>query len=321
MDSDPQPENRSPHRRGALVILLLGAITIATSPILFRLSHTGPAAAGCWRLLFALPWLAPFALRGGRTGRGFSLVLVLAGVMFAGDLACWHYAIRYTSVANATVLSNLSPVLVTLGAWALWRERPSGGFVAGLAAALAGAVVMAMSRAGHGQPIAHTGLGNALGAATAGWYGLYFLAVRKARARHTTAEVMIWSSLVGAPILMGLALALREPLVPPGLSGWAALAGLGLAQAAGQGAIAWALGRLSAATAAVVVLIQPIAAALFAWTVLGEDITWLQSLGGAMAIGGVAFAVSRRSKPAGRLPLNERQTEQGLTGVVVNLDS
>ena len=32
--------------------------------------------------------------------------LVLAGLFFAADLALWHYSIRYTSVANATLLGG-----------------------------------------------------------------------------------------------------------------------------------------------------------------------------------------------------------------------
>ena len=49
----------SPTERGrALAVLLFGACVIGLSPILVRLSDTGPAAAGFWRLAFALPLLA-----------------------------------------------------------------------------------------------------------------------------------------------------------------------------------------------------------------------------------------------------------------------
>jgi drug/metabolite transporter (DMT)-like permease len=270
--------------------LLAGALAISWAPILVRLSQTGPASAGFWRLALAVPLLALVDLR-GRQGPGRpSPLLAAAGVMFALDLACWHYGIRYTSVANATVLPNLTPVLVTLAGWFFLEERPGRIFLAGMAAAVAGAVVMALSDAGHATPGRNPPLGDALSAATAVWYGLYLLLVRGARAGRTTLQIMAWTSLTGAPILFAIALALREPILPAGPGGWAALAGLALVQVAGQGSIAWALGRVPAATAAVVVLVQPVASALLAFLLFAEAIGPVQAAGGALALIGVAVA-------------------------------
>ncbi len=136
--------------RLALAALVFGALVIATSPILVRLAACGPAAAGFWRLGFATPLLALMAAaapRFGGMGAGGigtpSRAMLLAGLWFALDLGCWHYGIRYTSVANATVLPNLTPVIVTLVSWFAFRERPRPVFLIGMATAIAGAVLMA----------------------------------------------------------------------------------------------------------------------------------------------------------------------------------
>jgi drug/metabolite transporter (DMT)-like permease len=133
-------------------------------------------------------------------------------------------------------------------------------------------------------------LGDALSASTALWYGLYFLAVRSARQTHSTLRVMLWSCLVGAPLLLAAALMLGESIVPATPLGWAAVAGLGLAHVFGQGSIAWALGRLPASTASVTVLVQPVAAAVLAYFIFGETLTPLQALGGAVALTGIVIA-------------------------------
>jgi len=286
-------------RRLALAALVVGALAIGATPILVRLAECGPAAAGFWRLALALPLLAVLGWRrgDGLVGRP-SPAMLTAGVMFALDLACWHYGIRFTSVANATVLPNLTPVLVAVAGWLFLRERVTGVFLVGMFAAAAGAVLMALARPGLAAPGAQPHLGDALCLATAFWYGLYFLAVRRARGARSTLEVMAWTSLVGAPILLIVAVALRENLLPTALGGWAALAGLGLAHVAGQGAIAWALGRLPASTAALVVLVQPLAAATLAWFAFGEGLTLLQGAGGALALAGVAFAQAAGRKAA-----------------------
>jgi drug/metabolite transporter (DMT)-like permease len=281
--------------RRALLVLILGACIIGLSPILVRLTHTGPAAAGMWRVGLALPLLALLAAAERRPGRPSAPagLLTLAGVLFAGDLACWHYSVRFTSVANATVLSNLTPVLVTAFAWLFLKERPGRVFLGGLGLAIGGAVAMALAKPGAGAVAAlgaERHLGDALGALTAVWYGTYFLLVREARKRVSTGAVMLWCSVVSTPILLVAAWLLHEPIWPTVASGWAACIGLGVMHATGQGAIAWALGRLPTSLAAVVVLVQPVVSAALGWIWLGEPMSWPQALGGLTTLAGVAVA-------------------------------
>jgi drug/metabolite transporter (DMT)-like permease len=267
---------------------MAGACVIGFSPILVRLTQTGPAAAGVWRLGFALPLLALMAARAnGGVARPSGLALV-AGLMFALDLGFWHYGIKYTSVANATVLSNLTPVVVTAFAWIFLKERPRPLFVLAVATAVGGAWLMASRHAG--APGVDPPLGDALSASTALWYALYMLAIGQARRRESATQLMFWSSLVGAPLLLEASRLLGERLLPLGPGGWAACVGLGLVHVAGQGSIAWAMGRLPTATASVVVLVQPVVAAALGWILFGEVMGPLQALGGAVALGGVVLA-------------------------------
>lgn len=281
--------------RLALAALVFGALVIGTTPILVRLADCGPAAAGFWRLAFATPLLAAMAARQSGGVGAPSRAMLLAGLAFALDLGCWHYGIRYTSVANATVLPNLTPVLVTLASWLWLKERPRPLFLIGMAAAIGGAVLMAeAAQSGRPGPLPH--IGDVLSASTAVWYGLYFLAVSSARRGHSATRVMLWSCLAGAPLLLVTALALREQLAPATAAGWAAAVGLGLAHVFGQGSIAWALGRLPASTASVTVLVQPVAAAVLAYLIFGESLTALQAAGGALALVGVVAAQRGRAR-------------------------
>ncbi|HKP78136.1 MAG TPA: EamA family transporter, partial [Phenylobacterium sp.] len=91
-------------------------------------------------------------------------------------------------------------------------------------------------------------------------------------------------------LMLTTALLLGEPILPGGAAGWAACAGLGLMHVAGQGSIAWAMGRLPTATASVVVLIQPVVAACLGWILFAEPIGPLQGLGAAITLGGVVLA-------------------------------
>ncbi len=168
-------------RAAPLLVLVAGACAIAFAPIFVRLTETGPAAAGFWRLAFASPALAVMAAM-GRRGAAAPIswrphpMALLAGVFFALDLGFWHYGIVLTSVANATVLANLSPVFVAVGAWLLLGERPGWRFAAGLALALAGTWAIAAAHNGGGGT--NPPLGDALSIVTSGWYAAYMLCVR-----------------------------------------------------------------------------------------------------------------------------------------------
>ena len=277
-----------PPRWQALAVLLFGACVIGLSPILVRLTETGPAAAGFWRLTFALPLLAVMTRRANGPFRRPSLVALLAGLAFTLDLGFWHYGIHYTSVTNATVLSNLTPVVVTAFAWVFLKQRPRPLFLLAVATAVGGSWIMALEKGGG--PGLNPPLGNLLSAVTALWYALYFLAIGEGRKTEGASRLMFWSSVVGIPLLLAAAFVLRERVIPAGAAGWAACLGLGLMHVAGQGSIAWAMGRLPTSLASVVVLVQPVVAAWLGYVLFAEAIGPMQALGAGVALAGVVLA-------------------------------
>lgn len=280
-------------------MLVIGACVTALAPIFVRLSGAGPAATGFWRLLFALPLLAVPSLR-SREGLPLpTRFAVLAGVAFALDLAFWHYGITYTSVAKASVLANFTPVVVTAAAWVFLHQKPAPLFLIAVALAVAGGATMAIAK-GTGATGPNPLLGDALSFLTSGWYALYFFAMGAARQRQGTTQVMFWSTVTGAPLMLLAATTLREPLVPLSTGGWLACLGLGAVHAGGQGLIAWALGRLPPATASVTVLVQPVVTTALGWLLFGEILSTWQAAGAALALSGVVLA--QRSSAQGPKP-------------------
>jgi len=217
------------------------------------------------------------------------LLLLAAGLAFAGDLAFWHAAIGLTSVANSTLLANLASLFVTLAAWLLFRQAPSGVFLLGLGTALAGVVLLVHSNV----RLSSGGLaGDAYGLVTALFYAGYLLAVKALRDRACgTLLIMAVTSAITTAALLPVALLSGERIVPQTSTGWLDLFGLALiSHAAGQGLIAYALAHLRAAFSSVSLLLQPVAAALFAWVLLGEPLGPLQLAGGAVVLAGIALA-------------------------------
>ena len=278
--------------RPALPALLLGATCIALSPIFVRLSEAGPTATAFWRTALALPALWPLFLAerpAARPAAAPRLLLAAAGLAFAGDLAFWHASIGLTSVANSTLLANLASLFVTLAAWLFFRQRPTGVFLLGLGLALAGVALLVHSSVRFASGAM---LGDACGVVTALFYAAYLLAVKALRDRGSgTLLIMAVTSTITTIVLLPIALATGERMLPASGGGWLDLFGLALvSHAAGQGLIAYALAHLPAAFSSVSLLLQPVMAALFAWLLLGEPLGTLQLAGGLVVLAGIYVA-------------------------------
>jgi drug/metabolite transporter (DMT)-like permease len=102
---------------------------------------------------------------------------------------------------------------------------------------------------------------------------------------------MAVTTTITALILLPVAVASGEMLLPEGAPGWLKLLGLAwISHAAGQGLIAYALAHLPAGFSSVGLLFQPVMAALFAWVLLGEPLVALQFAGGAVVLAGIYVA-------------------------------
>lgn len=278
--------------RTAFICLIAGGCAIAFAPIFVRLADTGPVASAFWRCALAVPVLWLMLLKGESSAERVPIRpahLLAAGLLFAADLAVWHWSIIFTSVANSTLLANLAPIFVTLGAWILWRQAVTRTFLGGMFVALAGMFILV----GPSFSIGGTRLlGDALGALTAVFYGSYMLAIKVARdAKASTARIMAWSTTITAIVLAPVAIASPQPFLASSASGWWVLFGLAMVtQVLGQGLIAYAFAHLPASLSAVSLLIQPVMATLFAWALFGEAIGLSQLVGGAIVLAGIWVA-------------------------------
>lgn len=295
------PADASRARTLAIVALLAGATCIGTSALFVKVSEAGPVSTAFWRVFLALPFLWAWAWLDQRRAAAAPAaphsrgLLFAAGFFFAGDLAVWHWSIVLTSVANAVLLANLAPIFVTLAAWLLWRRQPRLMFLAGLAAALAGVILMV------GGDFSNTSgralLGDALGVVTAMFYAAYQLTVTRLRGSVGTARIMAVSSMVTAAFLLPMAWLSGEVFFPATAMGWFKVFGLALiSQVAGQSLIAYAMAHLPATLSSVGLLLQPVMASLFAWILLGETLGAAGFAGAVLVLAGIRIATQAEAR-------------------------
>ncbi|GAA3028648.1 DMT family transporter [Streptomyces glomeratus] len=288
-----------PVGRGLLYLIVAGVAwgtAGAAASLVYRASDMGPVALSFWRcaaglvLLLAARPLRPRArtavpeprarraLRAGATGLGLA---VFQTAYFA--------AVSATGLAVATVVTlGAGPVLIALGARLTMGERLGRSGVTAVVGALAGLGVLVL---GSGEATVRP-WGVLLAVASAAGYSVMTLLTRwwgrdgAADVSGTTVSAFAVTTLILLPFALaeGLVPHTAEPVLLGGMVAYIAAVPTALAYAlyfAGASVV-------RSATVSVVMLLEPVSAAVLAVALLGERLTAATAGGTALMLGSVA---------------------------------
>jgi drug/metabolite transporter (DMT)-like permease len=266
------------------------------------------ARLGIGSLCFAL-WL--LAKRPALPPRRDWPQLALLGVI---GLTVYHMALNYaeTRIASGTaaILISLVPA-ATAALSALWlRERLPLRTLAGLGVALVGVVmvVLASGKQVKFEPMAALVLLSVLASA------IYFVGQKPLFARSSVFGVTALTFFAGTLGALPFAVHLPQALAAAPWPRIAALLWLGLAPTF-TGYIAWnvAIHRSSASQVSSFIYFSPPIAVLIGWVWLGERPGLLTLVGGAVTVGGVILANTRRraAAPARPIAMEAEPCERG----------
>lgn len=288
-----------------VLAVLVGAVAIAFSGILFRLAEVSASTGAFFRCLFALPplWLlARLEDRqyGPRRGRAVWMAWI-AGAFFAVDLVLWHNAIEHVGAGLATVLGNTQVVLVGLLAWILLGERPQRSALAAIPVVGVGVVLIsgALEQGAYGS---NPPLGALFGVLTGIAYSGFLLSLREgSRDLRRFAGPLFTATFAAAIGCAAIGLVVGDLDLTPSWSatGWLVLLALS-SQVAGWLLIAMSLPRLPAVVTSILLTLQPVCSVIFAALIVDESPSILQLAGAACILAGLVTAtVGRRPVPAG----------------------
>jgi drug/metabolite transporter (DMT)-like permease len=269
--------------------LIGGNVALAVGPWMVRIADSGPVAAGFWRLILAVPLLAGLALWNREKVSGYApmvwIALVGAGVFFALDLASWHIGIGMTRLGNATLFGNSGSLIVMAwGLYALHRAPRLREWLAFGLAIAGSAVLMGRSL----EIDARTLLGDLFCLAAGILYAGYILLLQKPRASLGSWALVGWSSLAAAPVMLAIAIALDEPVIP---QVWWPLFGLALtSQVGGQGLLVYAMRHFTPFLFGLALLTQPAISVALGWLAFDEALGWADLAGMVMVAVGLVLA-------------------------------
>lgn len=279
---------RSPAERLGLLLILLSTLSWSSAGLFVRLVPLDPWTQLFWRglggaiSLFVLILLwerrSPVAAIAGlgRAGVGIAVSSALGMVLYI-----WSF--QFTSVGRIAVIYALTPFLAMAAAYLLYRDRPGPRVLFGAVLALAGIAAM-MSDAVDGGTILGDGL-MLIVAATMAAVTLIARRVPTVSAMGAAAAGALLSASVAAPLAAPLS---ATPLEAVTLMVFGIISmGLGLALYT-RGATAVPPGQ-----AALITTLELPLSPLWVWLVLGETVSLMTILGGAVVMVAVMMSLTK----------------------------
>lgn len=288
-----------------VLLLALGMASFAFAPIFVRVAgEADPLALAAIRTVTAAVVLLPFWL--GRTSRADTffdfrdnLVAGAAGMVLGLHFIFWILALQNTTVASASILVTIHPVILILIEAGLFKRIFPPMVWLGVIIAFAGSVLLGYSDAREVTLFEHALLGDLFALIAAGLFALYFLISQRLRQKSDWLNFVV--RVYGATGATCLIVALVagsgfrvEPVV------W--MAGIGLAlgpQILGHGSLNYTVKFVAPTLLATLILTEPVFATILAWLLFSEVPPVLTYPAMAVIITGVILTWSaRRKRPA-----------------------
>lgn len=241
-----------------------------------------------WRQDSPLDWQAPV------TYHVDDIVQLMAvAAVSSASVVLWAESLTETSIANSTLLRNLTPIFTSLGGWLLLGQHFDRRFLVGTLIAVLGAIAIGVEDFQIGQE--HL-LGDGLALLSAILYGSNLLLVERLRSRFPTSTILLWRCGIGSLLLLPMTWLLEEQLFPQTWQVWLAVVALALVcQVLGQGLLVYSLKQFSSGFIAVFLLLEPILTAILAWLVFAELLDWTNWLAFVMVLSGIYLTRSSGS--------------------------
>ena len=299
----PSPQRVFAYSCLALSMLLTGSYVALSKPLVaalpvFLLAWMRFGIAG----VAMLPWLrkpANEAPLTAQTQRLLFLESFLGNFLFS---ICMLFGVSMTSAVSAGVVMAGIPAVIALMSWAFLRERIGARMWVAASCAVAGLVLLALSRsgaapAGGGPWYGAQWLGNLLVFGAVLCEGAYAVIAKRLTgdlsSKRISALINLWGFLLMTP--MGLYQAIGFDFAGVAMSTWMLLVFYALAASIGTVWL-WMTGSryLPAAQGGIFTVFLPISAALVGVLALGETIGGLQAVAFAIALLGVALTWNHR---------------------------
>jgi drug/metabolite transporter (DMT)-like permease len=278
----------------ASAVVVWGISAIAIKQV-DDLSGLGVACYRIW--LGAVIVTVAFVATGGRLSWKLVRTSLLGGLAFTVDLVLFFVAVQETSIANATIIGALQPVLVLAIAAPLFGERARVAEVAWGGVAVAGTVLVVVGGDGGG---ANSLRGDLLAVGALFAWTAYFVCTKQARQSLSAFEYLTGMAIVSAVAVVPLPLIFDGTLGTTSVDGWLTIVYLTVVNGLlGHFLMAYAHGHVTLLTISLLTLGIPVISAAGAAVLIDEPLTALQVIGMIVVLSALAMVslATERHRP------------------------
>ncbi len=280
------------------IALVIGIICISIFPILVKLSLSPGVISAFYRMAIASALLVPFSLLTGKMkfpNMKVFLLTVLCGALFASDVAVWNIAIQESTATQATLLTNLSPVWVGVGAFFFLKNKPTVNFWIGTAIAIFGMITLVGFRFFLEMDF---DLAFIFAILSGIFYAIYMLLSKYVLYEVEVLPFITLSTLSSAFLLAILSYFIGQPFSGFSNMGWVVLVIQGVVcQLLAWLLLGYATKHMRATRVSVSLLGQAILTTILAWLFIGEEVSFQMILGGIILLFGIRITFYNKSIP------------------------
>ncbi|MHB1130151.1 MAG: DMT family transporter [Ilumatobacteraceae bacterium] len=260
-------------------------------PIFFLAVHVSAYSIIFYRAIMWPPiLLLVIWLRHIRVTRQTMMESLKPGIVFGISTMFGFIAWKETSIANATIIGNLSAALILFVAPRMLNEHVSRSQVVFSIMSFVGVVTVVFGAGGAGGA---TFSGDVFALLNAVFWTVYFVASKRAR----TGGISTWAYLFGISVSQLIVIVPLCLILSPDI-GNASMRDLGLVLTMvlipgtmGHGLIVWAHRFVNASVTSLIGLLGPVISMASAWFVYNQDVEPLQMLGAAVVLLSLAGVV------------------------------
>jgi drug/metabolite transporter (DMT)-like permease len=301
--SDTAAAALAPGEEPRLGLGVLGAFTAvlawATPAVIGKGLDMSALSIVFFRGWIGVVWALGFLyLRGGRlTVPGFRASL-LGGLALGIDLMCFFTAIKLTTVANATMIGALTPVVMLFAAPILFKERLRIPDILASSVAIAGLALVAFGSFGMPQ---WNATGDLFAVVTLAAWSVYLIASKSAQKKVGPPEFTAWVTLIASTVVTPVALLFGQGLkLPPNGLSLAALVFMAISGWLGHVLMNWSLGHIPIWVGGTCALAVPVLSTSLAVLFLDEKLVAIQALGMLIVILALSIVSLRSAQVAAR---------------------
>lgn len=267
----------------------------ASSVLIKQVPQLNGLGVACYRIwLGAVVVTVVFVASGGRLSWRLLRLSLFGGLTFTADLVLYFTAVHHTSIANATVIGALQPILVLAVASRLFGERARVAEIGWGAVAVAGTALVVLGGDGGGANSLDGDL-LAVGALVA--WTAYFVCSKTARQELTAFEYLTGMAIVAAVAVVPLPLLFEGTLGTTTANGWLTIVYITVINGLiGHFLMAFAHGHVTLLTVSLLTLAIPVFAAAGAALWIDEPLTGLQVGGMAVVLASLALVTASTAR-------------------------